>query len=271
MTDIVRRVTVAAAVLGILFLTGIQAEEQVTGSLTVVYNHEGTDTANELQRRGGFSVHVQLEDRSLLFDAGGEATVILENLEQLGLDDGRLEAVVISHNHWDHVYGLPGIMSLARSNPPVFVAQSAAGGLRQQYPHANVVAIKGPKRIGPGIWLTGPLDIEHRGTTLSEQALVIEHPRGLHIIAGCSHPGTVAMVERARDMFPGEAIALVAGGFHLRSTEEKEIREIVDDLQELGVNRIGPSHCTGDRAMRLMRDRWGERFVKLGLGDSYQF
>jgi len=260
----------AAVGVGLCATNTTQAEDQAGNSITVIYNHEGADTAG-LVKRGGFSAFVRLEDRSLLFDAGGEASVILENLRSLGLGDAELEALVISHNHWDHVFGLPGVMSGVRNSPPVYVAASAALGIKQQFPRATVVGVDGPKHIAPEVWLTGPLEIEFMGAPLSEQALVLDHPDGLHVIVGCSHPGIVAIVERVREMFPETPIAFVGGGLHLRSTGKEEIRKIADALESLGVRKIGPSHCTGGTAVGIFRDRWGENFVSFDLGDPYRF
>ena len=206
-----------------------------------------------------------------MFDAGGEASVILENLHSLHSDGLELEALVISHNHWDHVFGLPGIMNSALNYPPVYVAASAAEGIKQQYPRAEVIPVDGPKKIAPDVWVTGPLEIEFMGAPLSEQALVLENPDGLHVIVGCSHPGIVAIVERVREMFPETPVAFVGGGFHLRSTGEEEIQRIAVDLERLGVRKIGPSHCTGEPGVSIFRDRWGKNFVNFDLGDTYRF
>ena len=265
-----RLAVVAGVVAGICAVSLVRAEEKAGHSVTVIYNHEGA-AAGDLVKRGGFSTFVRLEDRSLVFDAGGEASVILENLHNLGFDDLESEALVISHNHWDHVYGLPGVMSGSRNAHPVYVAASAAKGIKQQFPRAEVIAVDGPKKIAPGVWLTGPLEIDFMGAPLSEQALVLEHLDGLHVVVGCSHPGIVAIVERVREMFPEMPIAFVGGGFHLRSTGEEEIRKIADALERLGVRKIGPSHCTGGPAVEIFRDRWGENFVNFDLGDTYRF
>jgi len=261
---------IATVAAGILALSLARAGEKAGNSITIVYNHEGAAAA-DLVKRGGFSAFVQLEDRSLVFDAGGEASVILENLQSLGFDNVELDALVISHNHWDHVFGLPGVMSGTRNTDAVYVAASAADGIKQQFPRAKVIAVDGPKKIAPGVWLTGPLEIDFMGAPLSEQALVLENPDGLHVVVGCSHPGIVAIVERVREMFPNRPIAFVGGGFHLRSTGVEEIQRIAADLERLGVHKIGPSHCTGGPAVDIFRDRWGESFVSFDLGDAYRF
>jgi len=263
--------TVTAVVVGVCLVPNSEAGDDLRNSITVVYNHEGAASASGLLKRGGFSAFIKLEERSLLFDTGGEATVILENLNSLGFGGAELEAVVISHNHWDHVYGLPGVMSSARNSPSVYVVEPSTESLEQQYPRAAVVAVEGPTQIAPGVWLTGPLEIEFMGAPFFEQALVLEHLDGLHIIVGCSHPGIVTLVERAKTMFPDTPIALVAGGFHLRSTGEQEVRQVAAALARLGVQKIGPSHCTGASAVRIFRERWGDRFISFDLGDSYRF
>ena len=267
---LVQLAIIASLSVGIFAVSANGVEDAGGNSITVIYNHEGAAAGN-LVKRGGFSALVQFENRFFVFDAGGEASVILENLHSLGSSGLELEALVISHNHWDHVFGLPGVMSSALNYPPVYVAASAADGIKQQYPRAEVIAIDGPKKIAPEVWLTGPLEIEFLGAPLSEQAMVLERPDGLHVVVGCSHPGIVAIVERVREMFPETPIAFVGGGFHLRSTGEKEIQRIASDLERLGVQKIGPSHCTGGPAVDVFRERWGKDFVNFDLGDTYRF
>ena len=47
---------------------------------------------------------------------------------------------------------------------------------------------------------------------------------------------------------------------------EAEIGSIIRRLQALGVRKVAPSHCTGDRALRLFRDAWKDDFVDSSLG-----
>jgi 7,8-dihydropterin-6-yl-methyl-4-(beta-D-ribofuranosyl)aminobenzene 5'-phosphate synthase len=54
--------------------------------------------------------------RTLLFDAGPAAATFQRNTEILGVDFASIEAVVLSHGHWDHAGGLlAAIESIARS------------------------------------------------------------------------------------------------------------------------------------------------------------
>lgn len=58
------------------------------------------------------------EKRTLLFDAGPEGATFLRNTKILGVDFGAIEAVVLSHGHWDHAGGLvAAIETIAKARP----------------------------------------------------------------------------------------------------------------------------------------------------------
>jgi 7,8-dihydropterin-6-yl-methyl-4-(beta-D-ribofuranosyl)aminobenzene 5'-phosphate synthase len=55
---------------------------------------------------------------TLLFDSGPEGHGVARNAERLGVDFGRVDTVVLSHGHWDHVGGMTTVLELisARQN-----------------------------------------------------------------------------------------------------------------------------------------------------------
>jgi 7,8-dihydropterin-6-yl-methyl-4-(beta-D-ribofuranosyl)aminobenzene 5'-phosphate synthase len=240
-------------------------------SITVVYNHNHGKSKPELSKKGGLSAYVKFKDKAILFDTGGEANPLVQNLEELGLDANLIDAVVLSHNHWDHVYGLPGVLSASAMEPKVYVPAPAAEGISQQNPRADIVAVSKPTGIMPNAWLVGPMQLEYRGGTIGEQTLVLDKKDGLVVIVGCSHPGIVSVLKQVKEVFGHRKIKLVVGGFHLRATSKKEIREISLKLQQMGVESLALSHCTGDHALKIFRDEWGDRVVSFDLGDTINF
>jgi 7,8-dihydropterin-6-yl-methyl-4-(beta-D-ribofuranosyl)aminobenzene 5'-phosphate synthase len=257
--------------LNVLHNSPLFAGELKDNSITIVYNNVPGNTAVEVQVGGGFSAFIVFDQKRILFDVGGDASTLINNVSVLGLDLSNLDAVLISHNHWDHVYGIPGVYAFVESNPGVYVPRSAKEAISQQYPRANVISIEGVVEIFPRVWSTGPIDMNYRGMPFSEQALVLNSGDGLYIITGCAHPGIVEIVERVKQMFPEQAIALVTGGFHLANKTDEEIREISARLRKLGVEKIAPSHCTGRTAMEIFESEWGTKYLQLYLGNTYRF
>jgi 7,8-dihydropterin-6-yl-methyl-4-(beta-D-ribofuranosyl)aminobenzene 5'-phosphate synthase len=52
------------------------------------------------------TAHVGSAKRTVLFDTGPEAATFLRNADILGVDFAAIDAVVLSHGHWDHGGGL---------------------------------------------------------------------------------------------------------------------------------------------------------------------
>jgi 7,8-dihydropterin-6-yl-methyl-4-(beta-D-ribofuranosyl)aminobenzene 5'-phosphate synthase len=61
------------------------------------------------------------------------------------------------------------------------------------------------------------------------------------------------------------------GGFHLGGVPEADVRTILGLFREMGVERAGPSHCTGDPAIALFREEYGEGYQPLGVGRVLRF
>jgi 7,8-dihydropterin-6-yl-methyl-4-(beta-D-ribofuranosyl)aminobenzene 5'-phosphate synthase len=114
--------------------------------------------------------------------------------------------------------------------------------------------------IAEGILTTGEVP-----GGLPEQALLIHSPQGLVVVTGCAHPGIVRIVERAIELTE-EPVHLVMGGFHLRDSSQMEISAILAEFRRLGVRRVAPSHCSGDLAIRMFAEEYGEDFIPTGAG-----
>src|SRR3954471_23230888 len=62
------------------------------------------------------TAHVGSDKRTLLFDAGPHGPTFLRNAQILGVDFSQVEAVVLSHGHWDHAGGLvPAIEEISKA------------------------------------------------------------------------------------------------------------------------------------------------------------
>ena len=85
-----------------------------------------TGVPDALIAEPGFSALVRVEkdgrERTLLFDTGVSRDGMVENMRRLGIDPGEIEAIVLSHGHWDHITGMEGLARvLGRTRLPVMI------------------------------------------------------------------------------------------------------------------------------------------------------
>jgi 7,8-dihydropterin-6-yl-methyl-4-(beta-D-ribofuranosyl)aminobenzene 5'-phosphate synthase len=224
--------------------------------LTVVYDNRTRDPS--LRAAWGFACLVRTPSVTLLFDTGADGPTLLHNMTSLGIDPAAIEIVVLSHNHGDHTGGLAALLGM-RADLTVYVPRSFAAEIERRVGgQATVIAVSEPAAIAEGIMSLGEM-----GTSIVEQSLAIQTSHGLAVITGCAHPGIVQIAQAARSQGP---IALLLGGFHLSQAPLPQVDEIVSSLQALGVQQVGPAHCTGDQAIERFRQAFGESFVEVGVG-----
>lgn len=209
----------------------------------------------------GFSCLVKADDHVILFDTGADDSVLLYNMSQLNIKPADIQTIVLSHIHHDHVGGLDGILKqnnkiivyLPASFPARFKENVRGRG-------AKVVEVSQPAKIAPGVNSTGEM-----GSRIKEQSLLIDTPKGIVVVTGCAHPGIVNIVEEARRL-TGKKVYLAVGGFHLFGASYPQLKKIISTMQQLGVARIAPCHCSGDQARELFAQAYGEGYIANGVG-----
>jgi 7,8-dihydropterin-6-yl-methyl-4-(beta-D-ribofuranosyl)aminobenzene 5'-phosphate synthase len=236
--------------------------------IRIIYNNTGE--CEGLTNSWGFSAWIENREAPLLFDAGGKGEILEQNMSYLGLDPGKLKKIVISHDHWDHFGGLEKILTKTREKPELYVTANTARAYADKFPNATVKSVSDPVRITDHIWSTGSLKTTYKGKELHEHSLLITHNNTMVLLTGCSHPGIANITEAAKSVFPEKRLLLVAGGFHLAFKRAARVKEISERLKELGVEKIAPSHCTGNSAIKTFRHEWGANFTDLNIGDTFE-
>ncbi|MFH1577091.1 MAG: MBL fold metallo-hydrolase [Candidatus Margulisiibacteriota bacterium] len=228
--------------------------------------YDNVSVSKNIKAAWGFSALVKYKGRNILFDAGGNAEVLSANMKKMGSDPKCIEFVVISHKHWDHVDGvsavLPALPAGRQPSQKVYFLKSFSERLkkRAKASGAKLVEIIKFQKIIPGIYTTGEM-----GKTIKEQSLIIDTPKGLIIVTGCSHPGIVDIVRHSKKKLKKD-IYFVIGGFHLKTLRAEQVRRIINELKELGVKRIAPCHCTGEKAISIFQKEFQNDFIKIGVG-----
>jgi len=228
-------------------------------SLTIVYDNN--PYGKNLETKWGFSCYVKGTEKTILFDVGGEGSVLLKNMKKLGIDPKAVDVIVLSHIHYDHIGGLSDFLKV---NPEVtvYMPRSLPKSVKDTVTKAGARLVEVHKsiKICKNVHSTGEL-----GSFIKEQSLIIKTSEGLVVITGCAHPGIANIVKKAKEMLKSD-VYLALGGFHLCWMNPWQIRGIVQAVKEQTVKKVAPCHCSGDLARKYFEKTYGRDFILSGAG-----
>ena len=232
--------------------------------LTIVYdNYPG---APELTPSWGFACVVEGLEKTILFDTGADGRIFMENFRQLNFDPRQIDLVVISHLHSDHTSGLEPFLQ-AHPGLPVYLPDGSPESFLQQLAqNAQPIIANESAELCPGARTTGTLDHD----AIPEHALCIKTADGWILLTGCAHPGVENLAETAQNITP-EPVYMALGGFHMNAYPTDKINAVIDKLQKVGMTHAAPTHCTGDLARHIFKQRLGPNCTLPHLGYVFRF
>jgi len=250
-------------VFGLTLMGSTHSFEGSAITITVLYDNYPLKEG--LKTDWGFSCIIEGTEKTILFDAGTKSDVLFHNIESLMVNTAGVELVVLSHVHGDHTGGLAAFLK-ANNKVSVYVPNSFPVTFKKKVEGsgARLVSVSKPVEICEGVHLTG----EMFGPA-NELAVILETNKGLVVITGCAHPGILGMVQRAKEVVEKD-VYLVFGGFHLVETSDKQVKAIISQFKDMGIQKVGATHCTGDRAIELFKQAYGENFIRMGVGKIIQ-
>ena len=224
--------------------------------ITLISVYDNYQVNPALKTAWGFATVIKTPEELILFDTGGDSKILLFNMEKLGINPLSIKKIVISHIHGDHLGGLEGFLE-RNNNVTVFIPHSFPQSIKDMIikKGAKLVEISSPAKISDFIYTTGEL----YGPP-EEQSLIIDSKKGLVIITGCAHPGIVKIVKKAKEQMKRDKVYLVLGGFHHPPVS------CVKEFRKLGVEKVAPSHCTGDLVRDAFKKEYKENFIEYGVG-----
>ncbi len=201
----------------------------------------------------------------VLFDAGEKSEYVLNNIEMLGIDIKKIQKIVISHNHWNHLGAFWDLLKLNK-NIEVFACSDFLKEFKSKISNYNFKLVEEFQQVAENIYTSGCFETHCKNDKISEQALMLETEKGISLLCGCSHPGILEFIARAREEFGKNKIYSILGGFHLIDKDKRFIRYIVEEIKKAGVGNVGPSHCTGFEAAQIFKKAYPEHFLDLKVG-----
>ena len=121
------------------------------------------------------------------------------------------------------------------------------------------------EKIDPDLFVKEEDDLKP-DKLLDDQALIINTEQGLIVILGCAHRGIINTLYHAQQLTKVTPIHTVLGGSHLADTSEEQVWLTIAALRELGIQRLGLSHCTGLPATVTIAQQFGDNFSFNNVG-----
>src|SRR5437763_11280748 len=112
---------------------------------------DGGEAFDALRAEHGFAALVTFtrgeREHRVLFDTGISPDGLVENMRRLEVSPHDVEAIVLSHGHFDHVGGMEGLVrELGTADLPVFLHPEAWNRRRIALPGRDPVRIAAPSR-----------------------------------------------------------------------------------------------------------------------------
>jgi 7,8-dihydropterin-6-yl-methyl-4-(beta-D-ribofuranosyl)aminobenzene 5'-phosphate synthase len=268
-----------------------------TPRITVLYDAFGKDPA--MTKDWGYAALVEIKGKRILFDTGNDPAIFAKNVKAKGVDLTKLDFVVLSHRHGDHVSGVSYLLSV---NPKVkiYAPKDGLGGifgsdissqfyrkndalpaemryyggtppetlkLGTVFSGANIQLIDKTTELLPGITLIAVVSDVPGTKEMKELSLAVNTADGIVVVVGCSHPGIENIVLEAAKI--NSHIHFIVGGFHLVTAQDAAIEKIVTTLHDTyKVDYIAPGHCTGEPTFAALQKAFGDHYIYAGLGTT---
>jgi 7,8-dihydropterin-6-yl-methyl-4-(beta-D-ribofuranosyl)aminobenzene 5'-phosphate synthase len=249
----------------------------------------------------GFAALVETADRRVLFDTGIDARTV-SNADTLGISLSPLDAILLSHGHYDHVGGLEAILErcgpvpvlchpdLFRKayvrdehgevryiGPPLSREQYAALGAQFCENLASGVLGEQMMAVCQGEQGTEPARSRQRflretesglaaDAFREETALAVQAAGTVLVVTGCAHRGPVELLHLLRGESLRQAPVALLGGLHLGAHRADEVRRLGLRLHALGVTSLLPCHCTTECASAVLAESFLGKIGLPGVG-----
>ncbi len=267
---------------------------------------ENSVHAPGLKAEHGLAWHIQSGAHQVLFDTG-QTNLLLENAGKLGLPLAHLDAIVLSHGHYDHTGGLAAACG-SSPHAKIFLHPAARetkfsvqAGDRPRYiglPETSravlggradrIVETRACTEVVPRLFVTGEIprhtsyeDVggrffldaacAHADPLRDDQAMFFDTAQGLVVLLGCAHAGVVNTLDYIQSLVPNRPFRAVLGGIHLLNAPPERLNTTIEALRRWKIPLLVPTHCTGAAAVARLWESFPGRCAAPGVDSRFVF
>ena len=267
---------------------------------------ENTAGGRDVLAEHGLSYWIEHNGRHILLDSG-QGGVLTSNAYKLGIPLREVNALILSHGHYDHTGGVAEALKSTQSvkvytHPAAFARKfirNSDGTTREigmPYPSQEairasrnqLIATDQPTAVSDGLTVTGPVprltDFEDTGGPFfldevctqpdpleDDQSVFFDTSEGTVVLLGCAHSGIINTLRYIRQLTVNRPIHAVIGGMHLVGASSHRVERTIEELKQIGVGRLAPAHCTGMQATVALWNAFPGRCQPCPVGTKFKF
>ncbi len=274
--------------------------------VTVLVEDSVTMEKPDLVAKHGLSFLIETSfagtNSRILVDAGPPPDIALQNADIMGVSLQKVDAIFISHGHYDHAGGLLEILKSINKPIPVLAHPRIFSPKFAHKPNLKYIGLgydpssitntrgalilaRNPVKIMDGVTTSGEVARETifekaeglwtvenecfmQDAVIDDQALIVNvSGKGLVVVTGCAHSGIINTVKHVQKTTGINNVHAILGGLHLANADDKRVQTSIDELVRNKVGSIYPCHCTGSKAIHQLQETLGYRCKPIHTGD----
>ena len=221
-----------------------------------------TPVSPDFIKDSGYAVYIRYEGKKFLMDTGRLCPDLFNNMKAAAILLDDLDFVFVTHRHYDHTTGL-GCIHRERPLLPIYIP---LGGGIPYFSGENFIEVDNQLRISANIFIIQTHNDSGTRAVTDELSLLIMTQKGPYVFTGGAHTGIATILEAAESV-AGENIFFLSGGARMRSATRESIRAAAEEITNLGVIQVSPSHSSTNE-QEIFKEIFGTNYIISRLGQK---